>query len=93
MTRSVSNISDFIHALSDMPKTDMLVNLTESLNSLIHLESLPKEKFQIQLEGTWKTIWQTANKFRQESDVNSLCLVLGSVASTIQSGEIKSPSI
>ncbi|MGV3612716.1 MAG: AAA domain-containing protein [Fluviicola sp.] len=91
MTRSVSNISDFIHALSDMPKTDMLVNLTESLNSLIHLESLPKEKFQIQLEGTWKTIWQTANKFRQESDVNSLCLVLGSVASTIQSGEIKSP--
>ncbi len=91
MSQSVTNISDFIHALSDMPKTDMLVNLTESLNSLIHLEVLPKEKFQIQLEGTWKTIWQTANKFRLESDVNSLCLVFGSVTSTIHSGEIKSP--
>jgi hypothetical protein len=93
MTHSATNISDFIHALSDMPKTDMLVNLTESLNSLIHLEELPKEKFQIQLEGKWKTIWQTANKFRLESDVNSLCLVFGSVASTIQPGTIKSPLI
>ena len=91
MSNSPTNISDFIHALSDMPKTDMLVNLTESLNSLIHLEELPKEKFQVQLEDKWKTIWQTANKFRLESDVNSLCLVLGTVSSEFQTGRIKSP--
>ncbi len=91
MSYSPTNIRDFIHALSDMPKTDMLVNLTESENSLIHLDELPKDKFQVQLEGKWKTIWQTANKFRLESDVNSLCLVFGTVSTTIQTGTIKSP--
>lgn len=86
-----TNISDFIHALSDMPKTDMLVNLTESAAALILLEELPKERFQIQLEGKWKSIWQAANKFRLESDVNSLCLVFGTVTSNLTSGTIQSP--
>lgn len=74
-----------------MPKTDMLVNLTESSHSLISLEEFPKDKFQVQLEGKWKTIWQTANKFRLESDVNSLCLVFGTVSSQFQAGTVKSP--
>jgi hypothetical protein len=91
MSYSPTNIADFIHALSDMPKTDMLVNLNESAESLIHLEELPKDKFQVQLEGKWKSIWQIANKFRLESDVNSLCLVFGTITSTIQGGSIKSP--
>lgn len=91
MSYSPTNIADFIHALSDMPKTDMLVNLGESLESLIHFEELPKDKFQVQLEGKWKSIWQIANKFRLESDVNSICLVFGTVTSTIQNGTIESP--
>lgn len=91
MSYSPINIADFIHALSDMPKTDMLVNLAENVGSLIHFEELPKEKFQVQLEGKWKSVWQTANKFRLESDVNSLCLVFGTVTSVIQSGSIQSP--
>lgn len=91
MSYSPTNIADFIHALSDMPKTDMLVNLAENVESLIHFEELPKDKFQVQLEGKWKSVWQVANKFRLESDVNSLCLVFGTVTSTIQSGTIQSP--
>lgn len=85
------NISDFMHALSDMPKTDMLVNLGESEHSLIHLDNLPAAKFQVPLEGKWKSVWQMANKFRQESDVNSLCLVYGTVSSTLQTGSLQSP--
>ncbi len=69
----------------------MLVNLTESSHSLICLDDFPKDKFQVQLDGKWKTIWQTANKFRLESDVNSLCLVFGTVSSQLQAGTIKSP--
>lgn len=91
MSYSSGNISDFIHALSDMPKTDMLVNLGESIHSLIHLDELPATKFQVPLEGKWKSVWQTANKFRLESDVNSLCLVFGTVSAQIQSGSIQSP--
>jgi superfamily I DNA and/or RNA helicase len=91
MSYSTGNISDFIHALSDMPKTDMLVNLAESVHSLVHLEKLPTAKFQVLLDSKWKSLWQTANKFRLESDVNSLCLVLGTVSSNIQSGSIQSP--
>jgi DNA replication protein DnaC len=91
MSYSPTNIADFMHALSDMPKTDMLVNLAGSVESLMHFEELPKEKFQVQLEGKWKSIWQTANKFRLESDVNSLCLVFGTVTSGIQNGIIQSP--
>lgn len=91
MSYSPINISDFIHALSDMPRTDMLVNLAESAHSLIHLNALPQDKFQVQLEGNWKTIWQAANKFRLESDVNSLCLVFGTVSFAIQTGVIRSP--
>lgn len=91
MSYSGGNIGDFIHALSDMPKTDMLVNLGESVHSLIHLEKLPTAKFQVRLDSTWKSLWQTANKFRLESDVNSLCLVFGTVSSNIQSGNIQSP--
>ncbi|WP_430405806.1 DEAD/DEAH box helicase [Fluviicola sp.] len=91
MSYSPTNITDFIHVLSDMPKTDMLVNLAESVESLIRFEELPTEKFQVQLEGKWKSVWQVANRFRLESDVNSLCLVFGTVTSTIQTGTIQSP--
>jgi hypothetical protein len=91
MSYSAGNISDFIHVLSDMPKTDMLVNLGESIHSLIHLDELPAAKFQVSLEGKWKSVWQAANKFRLESDVNSLCLVFGTVSSHIQTGSIQSP--
>jgi hypothetical protein len=91
MEHRLANISDFIHALSDMPKTDMLVNLGESIHSLIHLENLPTTKFHVPLDGNWKSVWQTANKFRLESDVNSLCLVYGTVSSVIQAGSIQSP--
>ncbi|WP_341899778.1 ATP-binding protein [Fluviicola taffensis] len=91
MSYSPTNIADFIHVLSDMPKTDMLVNLSESVESLIRFEELPTEKFQVQLEGKWKSVWQVANRFRLESDVNSLCLVFGTVTSTIQTGTIQSP--
>ncbi|WP_343635770.1 ATP-binding protein [Fluviicola sp.] len=91
MSYSSGNISDFIHALSDMPKTDMLVNLSEAAHALVQLEELPAAKFQVSLEDKWKTIWQTANKFRLESDVNALCLVLGTVSSDIRTGLIKSP--
>ncbi|TSJ46694.1 DEAD/DEAH box helicase [Fluviicola chungangensis] len=91
MSYPSTNIGDFIHALSDMPRTDMLVNLTESAHSLVRLNELPQDKFQVQVDGNWKTIWQTANKFRLESDVNSLCLVFGTVSSTIQTGAIRSP--
>nr|WP_294861185.1 AAA domain-containing protein [uncultured Fluviicola sp.] len=91
MSVSPINIADFIHALSDMPKTDMLVNLAENHESLIPFEELPKDKFQVQLEGKWKSVWQVANKFRLESDVNSLCLVFGTVTSTIQNGAVQSP--
>lgn len=91
MSYSPTNISDFIHALSDMPKTDMLVNLSESVESLIHLDELPKDKFQVQADGKWKSVWQIANKFRLESDVNSLCLVFGTVSSNPQTGTVKSP--
>ncbi len=80
-----------MHVLSDMPKTDMLVNLGESVHSLVYLEKLPTTKFQVLLDSKWKSLWQTANKFRLESDVNSLCLVLGTVSSNIQSGSIQSP--
>lgn len=69
----------------------MLVNLAESAHSLIHLEELPASKFQVSLESNWKTIWQTAHKFRLESDVNALCLVLGTVSSTIRTGLVRSP--
>lgn len=91
MSYSTGNISDFMHALSDMPKTDMLVNLRESVHSLINLEKLPTARFQVPLDSKWKSLWQTANKFRLESDVNSLCLVFGTVSSNIQSGSIQSP--
>lgn len=69
----------------------MLVNLAESSHSLIHLDEFPKDKFLVSVEGKWKAIWQTANKFRLESDVNSLCLVFGTVSSQLQAGTIKSP--
>ena len=91
MSYSPTHISDFIHALSDMPKSDMLVNLTEAAESLIHLEELPKDKFQVRAEGKWKSVWQVAAKFRLESDVNSLCLVFGTFSSNLQTGTVKSP--
>ncbi|MDF3029392.1 MAG: hypothetical protein K0S23_3699 [Fluviicola sp.] len=91
MSYSQTNISDFIHALSDMPKTDMLVNLMEAEDSLIRLDELPKDKFKVKPEGNWKPVWQNAAKFRLESDVNSLCLVFGTVTSTLQNGTLKSP--
>ncbi|AEA43208.1 DEAD/DEAH box helicase [Fluviicola taffensis] len=91
MSSSPTNIADFIHALSDMPKSDMLVNFTESIESLVPYSTLPKDKFEVQLDGKWKSLWQTANKFRLESDVNSLCLVYGVVSATIRESEIQSP--
>lgn len=69
----------------------MLVNLAGSVELLIRFEELPKDKFQVQLDRQWKSIWQLANKFRLESDVNSLCLVFGTVSSEIQYGTIQSP--
>lgn len=91
MNDSPAHISDFIHALSDMPKSDMLVNLPDSDASLISVEQLPAAKFQVQLEGKWKSLWQTAAKFRRESDVNSLCLVFGTITSALPGGTTRSP--
>ncbi|MNK00434.1 hypothetical protein D3C87_182180 [compost metagenome] len=91
MNSSSANIRDFIHVLSNMPRTDMLVNLPESDASLISLDQLPQEKWRVSLDGKWKSLWQIANKFRLEADVNSLCLVFGTVSSVIESGVIKSP--
>jgi hypothetical protein len=91
MSYSAGNISDFIHALSDMPKSDMLVNLPDSDASLISVEQLPAAKFQVQVEGKWKSLWQTAAKFRRESDVNSLCLVFGTITSALPGGTTRSP--
>lgn len=91
MSPSETNIRDFIHVLSNMPRTDMLVNLPESDASLIALSELPKDKLRVALEGKWKSVWQIANKFRLEADVNSLCLVLGTVSSVSESGPVQSP--
>jgi hypothetical protein len=91
MNSSPTNIADFIHALSDMPKSDMLVNFTSSIESLIPFEALPNDTFQVQLDGKWKSLWKTANKFRLESDINSLCLVYGVISATIREVEIHSP--
>lgn len=85
------NSADFIHSLSDMPRTDMLVNLSESANGVIYLDAFPKEKFTVEVQGQWKTVLQTANRFRLEADVNSLCLVVGSLTSDLQNREGKSP--
>lgn len=91
MDFSQQHIADFIHALSDMPATDLLVNLPETSKGMICLDKLPSGKQSIQVDGSWKSILQTAVKFRQEADVNSLCLVFGSLTSRIPGRESKSP--
>ncbi len=69
----------------------MLVNLPESAPGVIHLEGLPKEKFSIEVNSQWKGVLQTANRFRLEADVNSLCLIVGSLKSDLPNREGKSP--
>ncbi len=91
MDFSQVNSADFIHSLSDMPRTDMLVNLPESASGVIHLNELPGEKFSVEVDHQWKTVLQTANRFRLEADVNSLCLIVGSVKSDLPNREGKSP--
>ncbi len=91
MDFSQPNIADFIHSLSDMPRTDMLVNLPESANGVIYLNDLPNEKFTVEVDSRWKSVLQTANRFRLEADVNSLCLIFGSLTSGLQNREGKSP--
>lgn len=91
MNNSSANIRDFIHVLSNMPRTDMLVNLPETDASLVSLDELPKDKLRVVADGKWKALWQTANKFRLEADVNSLCLVFGTVSSATENGFLRSP--
>lgn len=91
MDFSQQHIADFIHALSDMPVADSLVNLPESSAGMIHLEALPDKQWSVQATGVWKSVWQTASRFRREADVNSLCLIFGVVHSRIPGRESKSP--
>ncbi|MDR0802692.1 ATP-binding protein [Fluviicola sp.] len=91
MDFSQQHIADFIHALSDIPATDLLVNLPEVSKGMIRLEKLPGEKFSIQIDGSWKFILQIAVKFRLEADVNSLCLVFGVLTSRVPGRESTSP--
>ncbi len=69
----------------------MLVNLPESANGVIYLEEFPKEKWSVEVNSHWKSVLQTANRFRLEADVNSLCLIVGSLASDLPNREGKSP--
>ncbi|MNE45272.1 hypothetical protein D3C80_1395490 [compost metagenome] len=69
----------------------MLVNLPESANGVIYLNDLPNEKFTVEVDSRWKSVLQTANRFRLEADVNSLCLIFGSLTSGLQNREGKSP--
>jgi hypothetical protein len=91
MSDSKFNIPNFIHELSDIPISDQLVCLDTEKTGLIELEALPVDKTELTQNSTVKSIVRTAQTFRKEADVNSLCVVHSVLHWTIDGNERKTP--
>lgn len=93
MEQKPTDIKQFIHALSDMPMSDLLVHVPLEAQQLISFNTLPASTFEQEMDSSWKSLWQVASKFRQESDTNSLCLTYGIIHWEHKGRQLRTPLV
>jgi hypothetical protein len=91
MSFSTFDIEHFIHELSDIPTSDCLVNIGESKVNYISFDSLPIAQINLLVEGAWKQILKQAQDFRQEKDMQSLCVASGVIHWGIKGLTVSTP--
>jgi len=85
------DIKQFIFELSEIPSSDPLVNIDVSKKEVIAIVPDAGNKWILPLDTDWNRVLKTAVQNKREADLDSLCLVSGSIAWIYKDKEVVSP--
>jgi hypothetical protein len=75
MSENQFHIQSFIHELSAIPMSDLLVTVPENSTKVLCLPSFSEEINRLPASSELRAIVKTAQQYQKEADVQSLCIV------------------
>ncbi|MFA9211904.1 MAG: DUF4011 domain-containing protein, partial [Moraxellaceae bacterium] len=80
MTDQRFDIQEFITVLSEIPKSDLLVHLTDSNNRIYQIEKSIDATISLPINHVLTRILKEAKQFQKDADINTLALTYGSIS-------------
>lgn len=85
------DIATFIHDLSDIPHSDILVNVADDSTQFIPTAVFFDEEFKLDIDASLKKVMQAAAQYRKEADINSLCYISHFIAWNVKDVQVRTP--
>jgi hypothetical protein len=80
MTDQRFDIQEFITVLSEIPKSDLLVHLTDSNNRIYQIENSIDATISLPINQVLARILKETKQFQKDADINTLALTYGTIS-------------